>query len=98
MLMARILPDASTRCCSRVDAGIEPDPWQAELLRERPKRALLCCARQTGKTEAFNHPGGMDSALEARALGFDRLAFQRQSGEMFRRLMLAHSRSRACRS
>ncbi len=23
------------------DCGLDPDPWQAELLRERPKRALL---------------------------------------------------------
>ena len=29
---------------------IEPDPWQARLLRERPRRALLCCSRQSGKT------------------------------------------------
>lgn len=31
-------------------AGVEPDPWQAALLREQPKRALLCCSRQSGKT------------------------------------------------
>ena len=30
--------------------GLEPDPWQAELLREQPKRALLLCCRQSGKS------------------------------------------------
>ena len=26
------------------DAGIEPDPWQAELLEQRPKRCLMLCS------------------------------------------------------
>ena len=30
--------------------GLTLDPWQAELLRERPKRALLNCCRQSGKS------------------------------------------------
>ena len=32
------------------DCGIEPDPWQQQLLRDRPRKALLCCSRQSGKT------------------------------------------------
>jgi hypothetical protein len=32
------------------DVGIEPDPWQAELLRTRPRRSLLLCSRQSGKS------------------------------------------------
>lgn len=32
------------------DVEIEPDQWQATLLRKCPRRALLCCARQSGKT------------------------------------------------
>ena len=32
------------------DCGIEPDPWQAALLRERPRRSLLLCSRQSGKS------------------------------------------------
>lgn len=31
-------------------AGLEPDPWQATLLRTRPRRALLLCSRQAGKS------------------------------------------------
>jgi hypothetical protein len=35
-----------------LDAGFTPDPWQAELLRASFDRALLCCARQVGKSTA----------------------------------------------
>ena len=31
-------------------AGIEPDPWQADVLRSNAPRMLLNCARQTGKS------------------------------------------------
>jgi hypothetical protein len=30
--------------------GIEPDPWQSEVLRTDSKRIILNCARQTGKS------------------------------------------------
>lgn len=33
-------------------AGLEPDPWQRDLLLEPWDRALLLCARQTGKSTA----------------------------------------------
>ncbi len=32
------------------DCGIKPDDWQAELMRAMPRRALLCCSRQSGKS------------------------------------------------
>jgi hypothetical protein len=32
--------------------GIDPDPWQATLLRSRASRTLLCCSRQSGKSLA----------------------------------------------
>jgi hypothetical protein len=31
-------------------SGLIPDEWQERLLREQPQRALLCCARQVGKS------------------------------------------------
>src|SRR5262245_16848974 len=31
------------------DAGLPPDPWQAELLRSPSRRVLLLCSRQAGK-------------------------------------------------
>ncbi|MBP1844468.1 hypothetical protein J2046_002727 [Rhizobium petrolearium] len=32
------------------DCGLEPDLWQANLLRSNPRRALLLCSRQSGKS------------------------------------------------
>jgi hypothetical protein len=31
------------------DVGLTPDPWQAQLLIERPKRCLMLCCRQSAK-------------------------------------------------
>jgi hypothetical protein len=68
-----------------VQAGIEPDPWQQELLRERPARALLLCCRQSGKSlttaasalhEALYSPGSLTLMLAPS---------QRQSGELLRK-------------
>ena len=33
-------------------AGLDPDPWQEDVLRSRSKRLLLNCCRQSGKTTA----------------------------------------------
>ena len=50
------------------DCGIEPDPWQANLLTSESKRVLLLCSRQAGKStttaliaahEAIFHPPAM---------------------------------------
>lgn len=30
--------------------GIDPDPWQASVLRSRARRIAMCCARQVGKS------------------------------------------------
>jgi len=32
--------------------GLTLDPWQSELIRTQPKRALLLAARQSGKSTA----------------------------------------------
>lgn len=34
--------------------GYTPDPWQSELLRSRPYRAIVCWGRQSGKTRAVS--------------------------------------------
>jgi hypothetical protein len=74
------------------DAGIEPDAWQAELLRARPRRSLLLCARQTGKstTTALT---AIDTAIyQPGALILLVSPSQRQSAELFRSLMLLYSK------
>ncbi|MEP0324568.1 terminase large subunit domain-containing protein [Bauldia litoralis] len=50
MLIARDLSRHLDPVIFARDCGIEPDPWQAELLRAMPRRALLLCSRQSGKT------------------------------------------------
>src|SRR5919107_1822917 len=63
--------------------GLEPDPWQDDLLRSTSKRMLLNCCRQSGKStmtgiialhRALYHPGSLILCL-APAL--------RQSQELF---------------
>jgi len=75
-----------------IDAGIEPDPWQAKLLRERPRRCLLLCSRQSGKTEVAIHLGLWTCMYEPGSLVLIVSPSQRQSQEVFRRLMLAHAK------
>jgi hypothetical protein len=74
------------------DVGITCDPWQAALLRERPRRALLNCSRQSGKSTvtgvgalhvAIHEPGELVVLLAPS---------QRQSGELLRSVMLMHSK------
>jgi len=74
------------------DTGLEPDKWQAELLRKRPKRCLMLCARQTGKTEAAYHLGLWTCLYQPGSLVLIVSPSQRQSQEVFRRLMIAHSK------
>jgi hypothetical protein len=66
------------------DAGMTPDPWQAELLRGHAERTLLLCSRQAGKSltaaalalrEALLIPGSLVLLLSPSL---------RQSGELFR--------------
>src|SRR3712207_4925031 len=67
--------------------GLEPDPWQEELLRSTSDRVLLNCSRQSGKStmtavialhRALYHPGSLILCL-APAL--------RQSQELFGKVL-----------
>ena len=74
------------------DAGITPDPWQAELLRSDADRILMLCSRQAGKTTTaafialstaiYRRPGGLIIIVSPS---------QRQSAEIFRTVMFHHS-------
>lgn len=68
-------------------AGIDPDPWQADVLRSPAPRMLLNCSRQAGKStvaaaigvhEALYRPGSLVLLLSP-AL--------RQSQELFRKVL-----------
>jgi hypothetical protein len=92
MLMARDLARSLDPSLLMRDAGLAPDPWQAKLLRERPKRALLLCSRQSGKTEVAITLGEWTALYEPGSLTLIVSPSQRQSGEVFRRLMILHQR------
>jgi hypothetical protein len=70
-----------------VDAGMEPDPWQAHLLRAPWTRALLCCARQAGKSQVAGALALVE-ALTRRSLVLLLSPTLRQSGELFRDKLL----------
>jgi hypothetical protein len=80
----RQTPDAVTLMRQ---AGMEPDPWQAALLRSPAARRILLCSRQAGKSavtallalhQALTQPGSLILLLSPSL---------RQSGELFRKVM-----------
>jgi Terminase large subunit, T4likevirus-type, N-terminal len=75
------------------DAGFPTlDPWQARLLRERPRRSLLCCSRQSGKSTCTALVALYVALFEAPALVLLVSPAQRQSAELFRVFMTAYQK------
>lgn len=82
-----------------IEAGIRPDPWQAELLRSADPQVILNCSRQSGKSTttatlavhtALYQPNSL-VLLISRAL--------RQSSELFRKCgSVYHAVSRPVRT
>ena len=91
-MMARDLSRALDPALIATDAGITPDPWQAALLRTRPRRSLLLCSRQAGKS-TVTALTALDTAIyQAPALVLLVSPSQRQSAELFRTVMIFHSK------
>ena len=91
-MMARDLARALDPSLIAHDCGITPDPWQATLLRERPRRSLLLCSRQSGKTTT-TALGALDCAIyQPGSLTLILSPSQRQSAEMHRTIMSYHAR------
>jgi hypothetical protein len=92
MAMSRDIARSFDPSLIEQDAGITPDPWQAELLRSSADRVLMLCSRQAGKTTTaafmalyttiYRRPGGLVIIVSPS---------QRQSGEIFRTVMAHHS-------
>ena len=90
--MSRCLdPVRLARAC-----GIEPDDWQAALLRERPRRGLWCCSRQSGKTTTALLTTLWTVLYEAPALCLIVSPSLRQSAEAFRTFMMLYHRLDGC--
>jgi hypothetical protein len=91
-MMARDLARALDPCLIAHDCGIRPDPWQGELLRTRPRRSLLLCSRQSGKS-TVTALGALDCAIyQPGSLTLILSPSQRQSAEMHRTIMGYHAR------
>lgn len=68
-------------------AGLTPDQWQQTLLRSSARRTLLLCSRQAGKSTAAAALALNVAWLEAPALVLLLSPGQRQSGELFRKVV-----------
>jgi hypothetical protein len=91
-MMARDLSRALDPVLLAQDCGIDPDPWQATLLRERPRRSLLLCCRQAGKSTVTALMALWTAIFEPPALILLVSPSQRQSAELFRSVMLFHGK------
>jgi len=69
------------------DVGITCDPWQAEVLRLQPRRTLLLCSRQSGKSTVSSLLALHTALYCSGALVLLVSPSLRQSGELFRTTM-----------
>jgi len=68
-------------------AGIEPDPWQCDLLRSQAQRILLNCSRQSGKSTVAAALAMHTAIYEPGAPILLLSPSQRQSQELFRKCL-----------
>jgi hypothetical protein len=66
-------------------AGIEPDDWQAQVLRSQAARMLLNCCRQSGKSTTVAALAVHTALYEPGALVLLLSPTLRQSGELFKK-------------
>jgi hypothetical protein len=69
-----------------VAGGLDPDPWQAELLQSDWQRALLLCSRQAGKSTVTGALATHTAQYEPGSLILLLAAAQRQAQELFRKV------------
>lgn len=76
------------------DAGIEPDPWQSDLLRSTASRILELAARQVGKTTTTGLIALNTAIYKPASLSLILSPSERQSAEMLRTINGIHGRLR----
>jgi hypothetical protein len=64
--------------------GLEPDPWQLQVLQARPKRLLLNCSRQAGKSTTAAMLALGEAVVFPKTLVLMLSRSLRQSTELFR--------------
>ncbi len=70
--------------------GLDPDPWQVDLLRSTSARILLNCSRQTGKSTITSLLAVHTAHFEADALILLLSPTLRQSQELFKKALNIH--------
>lgn len=83
MSMALDLASALDGAAFAARCGVTPDPWQRDLLQQRPPRALLNCSRQSGKSTVCQLLA-LHTALYSNGLTVVASPSMRQSGEFVR--------------
>src|SRR4051794_6079872 len=91
-MMARDLARALDTVLLARDCGVEPDPWQGDLIRSDFLRMLLLCPRQTGKSTTAGIMGLGTALYMPSSLTLILSPSLRQSAEMQRTVMAMHSR------
>ncbi len=71
-------------------AGIVPDPWQADVLRSTAPRMLLCASRQAGKSTITSILAMHTALYSAGSLVLLLSPSLRQSGEIFKKAVAVY--------
>jgi hypothetical protein len=71
-------------------SGLEPDPWQRDVLRSTAQRLMLLCCRQAGKSTIAAVMAIHAALFEPGALILCISASQRQSTELFRKALAVY--------
>lgn len=72
-------------------AGIDPDPWQTDVLRSNDPRVLLNCSRQSGKSSVAALVAVHGAIYEPGTLQLLLSPSERQSGELFKKCSAAYT-------
>ena len=68
-------------------AGLDPDPWQQQVLTSTMAQMLLLCTRQAGKSTVAAALAVRAALLQSSALVLVLSPSLRQSGELFRKVL-----------
>ncbi len=71
-------------------AGVEPDPWQAALLRDDAREVVMLCSRQAGKSTVSSFLALHEAVYQPPALVLVLSPSLRQSQELFRKIKGAY--------
>lgn len=70
--------------------GLDPDPWQVQVLRSSARRILLNCARQTGKSSITGVLAAYTAHYQPGSLVLLLSPTMRQSVELLKKVIAAH--------